>query len=226
MQSATILLVIGSIVCGVVYLIYQLPGNSASVPPPPATIIPISTPPANPQPLFLREEMPNVKVKPAQRETEIQEPEPEQVMAEESPVEEDLSVSNEPTETVSEELLPEPVQEEEQPVEGDWQNRGARLKQGRKLTVHASLLMQKGRYTDASIVLRDAISRFPAGTRDLSYGEALYKLGICLRRKGQPEQAIPILRQAMQFPYYRSKVLREVEAATGQLRAKANPSRR
>ena len=106
---------------------------------------------------------------------------------------------------------------EEEPAEGDWQNRGAKLMQGRKLTIRASQLMQKGRYSEASVVLKAAINMFPHKTRDLSYGEALYKLGICLRRKGQPEQAIPVLREAMQFPYYRSKVLREVEAATGQL---------
>ncbi|MGH9858274.1 MAG: tetratricopeptide repeat protein, partial [Acidobacteriota bacterium] len=118
------------------------------------------------------------------------------------------------------------VPQQPEPVEGEWQNRGARLKQGRTLTIRASQLMQKGRYTEASIVLREAIHMFPQKTKDLSYGEALYKLGICLRRKGQPEQAIPVLREAMQFPYYRSKVLREVEAATGQIqRTKLNQTR-
>jgi tetratricopeptide (TPR) repeat protein len=95
--------------------------------------------------------------------------------------------------------------------------RGLQLKQARKLTLHASLLMRKGRYSDASIVLRDALRAFPPNTRDLTYGETLYKLGICLRRKGAPEQAIPVLQQALRFPYYRSGALREVEAATIQL---------
>ena len=100
----------------------------------------------------------------------------------------------------------------------DWSDRGARMKRGRKLTKHASLLMKKGRYSDASIVLRDALRAFPPNTKDLTYGETLYKLGICLRQKGEPHQAIPVLQQALQFPYYRSKALREVEAATNQLR--------
>ena len=116
---------------------------------------------------------------------------------------------------------------EEQPAAGEWQNRGAKLKQGRKLTIRASQLMQRGRYAEAGVLLNEAVNMFPQKTRDLSYGEALYKLGICLRKKGQPEEAIPVLREAMQFPYYRSKVLREVEAATGQLerRAKVNQTR-
>jgi RNA polymerase subunit RPABC4/transcription elongation factor Spt4/TolA-binding protein len=230
-KTASALMAFGSIVVGLYFFLYKTPSVPAKRETP-MVIAPLSSPGLIPQrpktesPQFAREPMktePQSTVEIDPRSLEANLSGAIQSGPESDPVAENADI---PT------LQPKPAEEvqtppqEANPAEGEWENRGARLKQGRKLTIRASQLMQQGRYTEASIVLKDAIHMFPQKTKDLSYGEALYKLGICLRRKGQPEQAIPVLREAMQFPYYRSKVLREVEAATGQIqRTKLNQTR-
>jgi RNA polymerase subunit RPABC4/transcription elongation factor Spt4 len=213
LQSAAAVILLGSIVGGLLFLVYRVPANHQA---------------GEVAPLPVRQTVP------------FEKPAPAPFLSVQKPVvEESTEVSDEPPMGVNadpqEELESEPVQEmaidpEPAPIEpivpsdthqsGEergWETRGAKLQQGRKLTQIASRLMQQGRYSDAIRVLRDAVKSFPPGTKDLSYGEALYKLGICLRRQGRPDQAIPVLQQAMKFPYIRGKVVREVQVATTQL---------
>ena len=180
----------------------------ATEPPPVATIVP-----ADVEQKTI--ETPREIVPPGTEQNTNEEPESSGFSSTEVQNETNAGISADPTLTPVIQPEPKPQAEPETNIDS---SRGARLLQGRKLTKHASLLMQKGRYSDASIVLRNALTAFPSRTSDLSYGEALYKLGICLRKKGAPDQAIPVLRQALRFPYYRTKALREVEAATSQLK--------
>lgn len=218
-------MILGALVGGLVF-VYRVPGDTPKVESPPL-LLPVSSGPG----LAVKSmaDQPRSVAEPAEQnnsETETDEAQQQAGVREsfdddEEAIESHLDAPLEPS--PSQETEPVPA---EQSLDTDWQSRGAKLKEGRKLTIRASNLMQQNRYSEASVLLGNAIRMFPPGTKDLSYGEALYKLGICLRRKGHPEQAIPVLRQAMEFPYYRSKVLREVEAATGQLqRTKINQTR-
>ncbi len=228
LQSAIVLTIAVSIVAGVLFLVYRIPDvpSKSVVPLPvssafeqqagdttkPAELVPRVTTQAiaedeKPAPVLPQEDIPlsasgpedQFDSEPSVEDTNILEPIQDQ------------------EEEAQEGELQRPIPESPV-VDGDWEARGARLKEGRKLTEKASLLMKQGRYSDASVVLTTALSTFPDKTTDLSYGEALYRLGICLRVKGQPERAIPILQEAMRFPYIRRKVLLEVEAATSQIK--------
>jgi serine/threonine-protein kinase len=74
-------------------------------------------------------------------------------------------------------------------------------------------LIEEGRYDEAVDVLRRAVATFPEGTSDITYAYALFNLGHALRLAGQPEEAIPILRERLEFPNQRGEVLAELEAA-------------
>ena len=211
LQSAAILLVAGSIFAGIFFMIQKEPAKDSTQP---VSVV---------QKKALPEPSPQVDVK---KETKPEKSKIEEVKPP-IPVPEEIVEPEwepEPTEPLEEAIQHKPavvkpvmLASSNEVADENWQERGARLLQGRKLTQNASKLMQKGKYTDASIVLMEALRVFPEKTGDLSYGEALYKLGVCLRKKGQPEQAIPVFREALRFAYYRSKVLREVEAATSEL---------
>jgi hypothetical protein len=62
-------------------------------------------------------------------------------------------------------------------------------------------------------VLTTVVQTFPPSSEDVTYGDALYRLGSALRLSGHPEQAMPVLQKAMRFPFIRSRVSREVAAA-------------
>ena len=90
--------------------------------------------------------------------------------------------------------------------------------QGRKLSKIGAHYIRSGRYDQAVIVLRKAIETFPPETRDVTYGESLYHLGYSLRMSGKPEEAIPVLKQALKFPLYNTKVSKELKTASAQIK--------
>jgi RNA polymerase subunit RPABC4/transcription elongation factor Spt4 len=100
----------------------------------------------------------------------------------------------------------------------DLFKRGARLKAGRKLSELGRLYIRKRRYREAAVVLKQAIQAFPPETRDVSYGESLYHLGYSLRMSGKPAEAIPVLKLALTFPLYSSKVERELNTVSKQMK--------
>ena len=90
--------------------------------------------------------------------------------------------------------------------------------QGRKLSQIGAQYIKSGHYKQAVVVLRKAIETFPPQTRDITYGESLYHLGYSLRMAGMPEEAIAVLKLALQFPLYNSKVTKELKTASAQVK--------
>lgn len=123
------------------------------------------------------------------------------------------------TNTVERIASPQAKPKREEPhAAPDFAARGARLKQGRQLKELGLRLIRRKEYGKAVYVLRDAVRSFPAETKDLSLGEALYNLGYSLRMSGKPAEAIPVLKKAMSFPFIRNKAARELQSAADQLK--------
>lgn len=108
--------------------------------------------------------------------------------------------------------------EEVQSTPLDLTTEGSRMKEGRRLAEVGQKLMDQHRYAEAVTVLTTAVETFPPSSDDLTYGDALYRLGSALRLSGHPDQAVPVLQKAMRFPMIRSRVSREVAVAQKQLR--------
>jgi RNA polymerase subunit RPABC4/transcription elongation factor Spt4/tetratricopeptide (TPR) repeat protein len=112
-----------------------------------------------------------------------------------------------------------PARVEEKPVNAsELMQRGARLKAGRKLNDLGNLYIRKRRFKEAAMVLKEAVKAFPPETRDVTYGESLYHLGYSLRMSGKPAEAIPILKLALNFPLYSSKVEKELKTASAEMK--------
>jgi len=109
--------------------------------------------------------------------------------------------------------------------EPDWLTEGSRLKEGRKLALIGSRYLEQHRYSEAIPALRSAVEAFPSGTRDLTYGLALYRLGYALRLTEQSDEAMQYLKQAQQFPWIRDQAAREMQAARRQMAKSESVSR-
>src|SRR5262249_2909141 len=100
----------------------------------------------------------------------------------------------------------------------DLTTEGSRMKEGRRLAEVGQKLIDQHRYDEAVSVLTTAVETFPPASDDLTYGNALFRLGSALRLSGHPDQAVPVLQKAMRFPFIRARVSREVAAAHQQIR--------
>jgi eukaryotic-like serine/threonine-protein kinase len=85
--------------------------------------------------------------------------------------------------------------------------------EGARLNDAGFELINQGRYAEAIPVLERAVASFPEGTDDLNYAYALFNLGNALRLAGRPEEAIPILRERLEFPNQRGVVRKELSLA-------------
>jgi serine/threonine-protein kinase len=74
-------------------------------------------------------------------------------------------------------------------------------------------MIQDGDYEAAVPVLEEAVSSFPEGSEELSYGYALFNLGHALRLSGRPEEAIEILERRLEIPDQEEAVRAELNAA-------------
>jgi serine/threonine protein kinase len=101
----------------------------------------------------------------------------------------------------------------ESPPADDSQSSSGDSSSGAELNKQGFDLMNQGRYADAIPVLEQAVESFPKGTTDLNYAYALYNLGRSLRLAGQPDKAIPILKQRLKIPNQTETVRRELELA-------------
>ena len=136
---------------------------------------------------------------------------PEQIMVENPPSAVVIPVKAEvPTNTIEE--MPAKLSSK------DWIERGARMKQGRKLSEIGMRLMKQKKYLEASHVFKDAVEAFPPNTEDYTYGRAMFNFGVSLRMAGQPHEAIPVLELSMAFPLIRSSAAREIQAAENQIK--------
>jgi eukaryotic-like serine/threonine-protein kinase len=101
----------------------------------------------------------------------------------------------------------------EPPPADDSQSSSGDSSSGAELNAQGFELMNQGRYAEAVPVLEQAVESFPKGTTDVNYAYALYNLGRSLRLAGQPDKAIPILKQRLKIPNQTETVRRELELA-------------
>jgi tetratricopeptide (TPR) repeat protein len=75
-------------------------------------------------------------------------------------------------------------------------------------------LLQQGQYGEAVAPLRAAVQGYKAaGETGLPYAFALYNLAVALNRSGNPGEAIPLLRERLQFDNQRQTVQAELDNA-------------
>jgi serine/threonine-protein kinase len=75
-------------------------------------------------------------------------------------------------------------------------------------------LLEQGRYGEAIAPLRAAVQGYKdAGETGLPYAFALYNLAVALNRSGNPGEAIPLLRERLQFDNQRKTVQAELDNA-------------
>jgi len=117
------------------------------------------------------------------------------------------------TKTVESAVEPAPMRQDR-----DLSQRGARLKAGRKLSELGAIYIRRRKFREAAIVLKQAIQAFPPETHDVTYGESLYHLGYSLRMSGNPAEAVAVLKLALDFPLYSSRVEKELKTASDQMK--------
>ena len=84
---------------------------------------------------------------------------------------------------------------------------------GAALNEEGFAMIQNGEYEAAVPVLEEAVSSFPEGSEELSYGYALFNLGHALRLSGRPEEAITVLERRLEIPDQEEAVREELDAA-------------
>ena len=93
--------------------------------------------------------------------------------------------------------------EQAQPVSGD----AAQLNQ------RGYALLQRGDYDAAIPLLQKAVDSYPAGSKELDYGYALFNLGTALRQAGRAAEAVPILERRLAIPNQTKTVEKELKKA-------------
>jgi TolA-binding protein len=173
-------------------------------------------PPSSPkiaEPIQTPAPMPVPHPKPSTEPAAMEEKVPQQAPRKEALESTNTVEAAEPEQKVTK---PEPISRPPKKTDDDLASRGARLMQARKMHDIATRLIRQGQYQKAVFILQDAVQTFPVGTKDFTYGETLYHLGYSLRRSGQPNAAIRILKQALNFPLSRSKAAKELQSASVQ----------
>ncbi len=84
---------------------------------------------------------------------------------------------------------------------------------GSQLNAQGFELLKASRYDEAVPVLREAVAKWPEGSRDIEYAYALFNLGKALNRSGDPEAAIPYLERRLTFSDQRGTVQTELDEA-------------
>lgn len=74
-------------------------------------------------------------------------------------------------------------------------------------------LLQRGDYGGAIPVLQRAVAAYPADSKDLNYGYALFNLGTALRQAGRAAEAVPILERRLAIPNQAKTVEKELKKA-------------
>ncbi len=95
------------------------------------------------------------------------------------------------------------------------------------LNARGKALSDKGQYAEAVAPLRAAVEAYKqAGeTSGLPYAFALFNLGVALNRSGNPEQAVPLLRERLKFDNQTATVQAELDDAIANLDAPAGKAK-
>ena len=84
---------------------------------------------------------------------------------------------------------------------------------GAELNQRGYALLQRGDYDAAIPLLQRAVGSYPAESKDLEYGYALFNLGTALRQAGRAGEAVPILERRLAIPNQTKTVEKELKKA-------------
>ena len=98
-----------------------------------------------------------------------------------------------------------------------WRSRGAGLSAA-ALNERGHRLIQQERYAEAVDPLRQSVAAYKAANqKEIPYAYAIFNLAVALNRSGNPAEAIPLLRERLQYKDQTATVEAELRDAEARL---------